>query len=240
MSVLEFKYRVNLKEVSTNGYISNKGILMMFEDIACYHSDLAGCGYNDAETTHSVWILLNWKVEVLNRVRYGDEVTVKTWTHSSNKLYSYRDFEMYDKENNIIAIATSKWVLIDTENQNVKQIPENLISVFSPEEKEVFAGAKIPKLIEPSNSQMIYSFNVQRRDIDVNNHMNNLFYLDYAYEALPEEIYKKDFKQIEIMYKYSAKLGNKVNCFYAEEKNSQYIVMKNEENSTIYCIVKLS
>ena len=240
MSVLKLNYRVNLKEVSPNGYISNKGILMMFEDIACYHSDLVGCGYNDVETTHSVWILLNWKVKILNRVRYGDEVTVKTWTHSSNKLYSYRDFEMYDKDNKLIAIATSKWVLMSSETHNVIHIPDKLITIFSPEETEVFGDNKITKLTEPSNSKLVYSFNVQRRDIDVNHHMNNLFYLDYAYEALPEEIYKKDFKQIEIMYKYSAKLGNKVNCFYAEENGSQYIVMKNEDYTTIYCIVKLS
>ena len=31
---------------------------------------------------------------------------------------------------------------------------------------------------------------IQRRDIDINEHMHNLNYLDMAYEILPEDIYK--------------------------------------------------
>ena len=108
MAIVENKYRVNIKQVNVNGSISDKGILMIFEDIACYHSDLIGCGFNDRPKTHFAWILLNWKVNVFKRARYGDTVIVKTWTHSSNKLFSYRDFQMYDESNTLIAIGSSK------------------------------------------------------------------------------------------------------------------------------------
>ena len=210
MAIIENDYRITVKQVDFSGNLSNRGLIMIFEDIACYHSDLIGCGFNDRPKTHFAWILLNWKIEILKRARYGDIVKVKTWTHSSNKLFSYRDFEMYDKDNNLLAIASSKWVLMDSRDYNIIQISDALAQSFSPEDKSVFGDCNYLKLIEPSNMVLTYSFEVKRRDIDVNRHMNNLYYLDYAFESLPDEVYSKiqEYTKIEILYKLSAKLND--------------------------------
>ncbi len=49
-----------------------------------------------------------------------------------------------------------------------------------------------------------------RKDIDINKHMHNLYYLDLAYEALPDEIYnKRPFDYVRITYKKEIKLGEK-------------------------------
>ena len=98
----------------------------------------------------------------------------------------------------------------------------------------------IEKLNEPENSTFITQYTVTRRDIDTNHHVNTLNYLDFANEALPEKIFfNSDFKNVEIMYKHEAKLGEKLNIFYAEQDNSTIITIKNEDNSKLHCIVKL-
>ena len=76
------------------------------------------------------------------------------------------------------------------------------------------------------------NYKVQRRDIDTNKHVNNLIYLDYAYEALPSEIYENyNFSNIEIMYKHEAKLGDTLSLFYTNtEENEHIITIKNKEN----------
>ena len=48
--------------------------------------------------------------------------------------------------------------------------------------------------------------------------MHNLYYLNLAYEALPEEEYqKRPFDNVRIMYKKEMKLGETVVCKYAKE-----------------------
>ena len=42
---------------------------------------------------------------------------------------------------------------------------------------------------EKFSNEIIYK--VARRDIDLNGHMHNLYYLDLAYEVLPQDIYEK-------------------------------------------------
>mgnify|MGYP003312477354 FL=1 len=73
--------------------------------------------------------------------------------------------------------------------------------------------------------------------IDVNNHVHNLYYLDLAYMALPEEVYDKDFSEIDILYKKEIKLGDTVRCLYSAEED--LITIKNEDESIIHAILKL-
>ena len=99
----------------------------------------------------------------------------------------------------------------------------------------------VEKLKEPINSSLVMNYKVQRRDIDTNNHVNNLYYLDYAIEALPEELYNTTkFSNIEIMYKHEAKVGDTFNLYYSELEEKEYIVtIKDKTNKIIYAIVKL-
>ncbi len=239
MAIIENEYRIGIKYVDKNGLLSLKGIILLLEDIACYHSDLVGFGIRDIPKTHFSWIILNWRIKVFNKVNYGSNVTVKTWSRQSEKLYTYRDFEIYDENNNLICIATSKWVLISTDTGRINLISEEVRNAYLEEKKSVFEEENFPKLIEPTNDKKTFSFTVNRRDIDVNEHMNNLYYLEYALEALPEDIYLKSFNNVEITYKSSAKLGNVIDCFYKEENGCYYITMKSATDNILSAIIKL-
>ena len=240
--IIEKKYRVDVANVNTSNLLSNSGILRLFENIACLHSDMAGYGMNQIEKTHLTWVLLNWKVHVIKRVPYGSIVNIKTWARTANVFFTLRDFEMYDEKNNLICTASSKWTLINTDLNSITRITDAVISCYEPEEKSVFGENDIVKLKKPEIlGNPDFTFTVLRKDIDVNQHMHNIYYLDYAYEALPEEIYTKpEGNDFEIMYKSGAKLCNTVSCFYlSQENNEHFIVMQGSDKKQLHAIVKL-
>ena len=239
MAIIENKYHIGIKYVDKDRLLSLRGIILLFEDIACRHSDMVGYGINDVTKTHFSWVLLNWKIKVLSRINYGSIVTVKTWSRETSKLYTYRDFEIYDENNNLICIASSKWVLLSTETGHIIHITEEIKNAYLAENKTVFNESDLHKIVEPDNAEKTFSFTVRRRDIDINNHMNNLYYLDYALEVLPDEVYSKFFNNVEIMYKYSAKLGETINCFYKEEEDGYYVMMKSATDNILHALVKL-
>lgn len=245
--IMEKEYMVDVQNVDSSNFISNRGILNLFENIACLHSDIAGYGMNQIETTHLTWILLNWKVRVFKRVVYGSTVTVKTWARPSSTFFTLRDFEMYDENGNLICIASSKWTLIDATNGKILRITPEIIDTYKPEnDKSVFGESDIIKLKEPvelTNSNILpnYTFSAQRRDIDINKHMHNIYYLDYALEALPQEIYDNlNCNEFEIMYKSGIKFLDKINCFYSKQDSSYFIIMKNAENNKLNAIIKFT
>ena len=70
--------------------------------------------------------------------------------------------------------------------------------------------------------------------------INNLNYLDFAYEAIPDDIFShSDFKNVEIMYKHEAKLGDTLNLFYTKQKDSIFVTIKNKKTDKLHCILKL-
>ena len=234
------KFKIPLKDIGKDNKIKNRAILEVLENAACYHSDLVGYGVNNIKETKVTWILLDWKLKVINRPTYGQVLTVNTWGKGMNKFFTYRDYEIYDNNNNLCAIATSKWALIDTEKGKMSRLTENIINAYKPEKKTVFEEKSLDKVKIPEEFSNTIKYEVIRKDIDINNHMHNLYYLDLAYEALPDEIYnKRPFDYVRITYKKEIKLGEKVNCKYVEQDGKYVIVIKSEDETVIHAIVEL-
>ena len=234
------KFKIPLKDIGKDNKIKNRAVLEILENIACYHSDLVGYGVNNIKETKVTWILLDWKLKVINRPTYGQVLTVNTWGKGMNKFFTYRDYEIYDNNNNLCAIATSKWALIDTEKGKMSRLTENIINAYKPENKTVFEENSLDKVKIPEEFSNTIKYEVIRKDIDINKHMHNLYYLDLAYEALPDEIYnKRPFDYVRITYKKEIKLGEKVNCKYVEQDGKYVIVIKSEDETVIHAIVEL-
>lgn len=240
MAIIEKKYEIGVRHIGKSNLITNYGILSLLEDIACYHSDLVGYGITQMLYTHLSWVLLHWKVSIFSRVSYGTTVTVKTWSRNVDCIYTLRDFEIYDENENLICIASSKWVLINTNTKRISKITDDIAMKYEPEIKSVFNENDIAKFKEPTLPQFpSYIFKVSRHDIDFNEHMHNLNYLSYAYETLPKNIYdNSETNYFEIMYKSSSHINDEVSCYYVEQDNAHFIVMKTLD--CLHAIIKLN
>ena len=84
--IFERKARVDIGKVNGNSFITNKGMLSLLEKVACMHSDEAGYGIREIPITHLSWVQLNWRVQILRRLVYGEEVTIKTWARDTSKV----------------------------------------------------------------------------------------------------------------------------------------------------------
>ena len=70
--------------------------------------------------------------------------------------------------------------------------------------------------------------------------MHNLYYLDLAYEVLPEEVYKqRPFNEVEIMYKREIKLGDTVIGKYSYENDKHIVVIQSQDEKTLHAILEL-
>lgn len=238
--IYKCKYRIGLTDVGMSNLITNKAILKVFENAGGMHSELVGYGLNNIEKTGLSWVLLGWKVKVINRPKYNTEIEIHTWARDSNKISTYRDFEIYDERGNLLIIATSKWILVDLNKEKMVELSPEIINLYQKEEKCVFEDRTIQKLKEPNSYSNQISYPILRSDIDINNHVHNLYYLDFAYEALPENVYRsKECNNIEIMYKKQIKLGDKIICKYSKEENSNFVTIKSDDNKILHAIIKL-
>ena len=240
MAIFETILNVDISKVNGDSKISNKGMLSILESVACMHSDKAGYGIKEIPLTRLSWIQLNWKVKILRRPYYGENLKIRTWARIDSKVSTLRDFEVLDKDNNQVCIGTTKWTLTNIDTQSLVKISDDIINEYEPINKSIMPDYDFKKLQEPINFSNEYIYNTQRRDIDVNKHMHNLNYLDLAYEALPEDVYNTEtFNNIEIMYKKAIRLGDTSKCLYSKENNINTVVIKSMDSKDLHCIINL-
>ncbi len=238
--LFEDTFKMGLKDIGIDNLIKNRAMLEILENIAAYHSDLVGFGANDTAKIKLTWILLDWKLEIKNRPKYGQDIKVVTWSRTANKFFTYRDFEIYSN-GELVAIASSKWTLINIEKRKMTRITEDIIDKYKPEDRHVFDNPDIDKLEVPEKFTSEVQYTVIRKDIDINKHMHNLYYLDLAYEALPEDVYQEDrpFDNVRIMYKKEIMFGDTVKCQYVKEKNKHIVVIKSQDEKKLHAVIEL-
>ena len=237
--IFEQNYTVGSRDIEHNHKATNKALLKYMEDIACKHSDQVGYGINDIEKTKIVWILLDWKFKVIERPMYGQTVKVKTWSRKIEKCCAYRDFEIYDENEKILAIATTKWVLLDAETRKIQKVTEEIGGKYESEtEKHVFEE-ELEKIHEPQSEESSLELKVRKTDIDINNHVNNLNYLDLAYEILPLKVYEQNLKNIRITYKNQTKPEEIVKISYTKQNDKHIITIKSQDSLRLHAIIEL-
>ena len=223
MAIFTYNYKIRYTDVGTDNKLTLKALVATLQQAAISHSEEAGFGVNNIEKTHLAWLLLDWKVQVLSYPHSNEVITVKTWPRLFDRLYSYRDFEVFDENNNLIAIASSKWFALDTENKKIRKLTPEICGAYGEDiTKSVFESPFEEHINVPE--ELTLNFN----------------YTDFALETLDEDIYTKNtFHNLEIIYKKEIKLKEKINCYYSFENNKHVVTIKNEDNTIVHAMVKL-
>lgn len=245
LKVLQDFY-VGLSDTNTKQELTETSLLRFLEDIAGMHSEKVGYGASSIDKTKRTWILLSWKVRMFKRPKMNETVTVETWSRLIEKFYAYRDFKVYDSNKNLVAIATSKWIYIDIENGRIVKVTDEVSSCYESENISVFDEKEFAddiKLKEPE-SEIIneIDFKITRNLFDINNHVHNIYYMDIAKEALPEDVYlNNEFNDFEIMYKKEIKASKETNnivkVYYTKEDDKHFVSIKTDD--LLHAIIRL-
>ncbi len=239
--VFESTVKSGLKDIGKNNLIKNQAILEMLEDVAGEHSNKVGYGALDIEKTMLSWILIDWKVKVIKRPMYSETLKVRTWGRYFQKAYTYRDFEIFNSKGELCVIATSKWALLDLSKRSVTRLTDEIKNAYQPEENFVFDEETLEKPDVPIEFLNEFKYTVTRKDIDINDHMHNTYYLNLAYEALPEEVYNnRPYNEFRITYKKEITLGDTVTAKYAYNEGKHFVVISNDEKNVINAIIELT
>ena len=169
---------------------------------------------------------------------YSENLRVKTWSCGMDKLYAIRDFEVFNEKNELVVIATSKWVCCDTEKMSIIKIDDEIKNAYTIEPRTVF-NDKIEKLKEPNEFINSLTIEITKDMLDVNNHVHNLNYIDFASHILPYEI-MQNANSIEVMYKKEITEMSNIKCLYSIENNSHIVTIKSKDEKILHAIIKLS
>lgn len=210
-------YKPVVEDYNKNEELTLNAILKILENAGNDHSDSVDDNIIKGSNNGKAWILTDWKIEIIRRPAYGEKITTETWIEPiSSPFGSTRDFLLYANDT-LCVKGTTRWFLMDMATMRPTKITDTLEQKYTTEEKFTFPEKKLEKIPVPENFSCQKEIILRRSDIDFNNHVHNLLYLDFALEALPKEIFDQNqFSSIRITYKSAITENEQVVAKYAQ------------------------
>ena len=235
ISYFTYETIVTYPHVGPDGRLSHAGLLSVLQEAAALASHERGFSFKTIERTGVCWVLMGWKLEMTEHPEWNTPITVHTWPRSVDGFMSERDFEVFS-DGKVIARATSRWFLLSAATKRITRVTDAVRSAYDINERRLF-DEDIPSNGTPDHcAKTMYTRIVSRLDIDTYNHVNNLRYLDFALEALPDELYAAPPATVEIVYRKQILPGTEIRCLYSvtEDGKHQIEVRSGEENNAIH------
>ena len=227
---IEIPYQRRYEDFRKDGKMRLGAILRAFEATGCKHSDTVGDNILTDTKEGKAWIMTDWFVEIDQFPKVDQNIISRTWVEPIKQiLFSNRNFEII-ADDKVCVRCVGRYVIVDLATGRPQKIGPEFADQYKPEDRQAIAMDKPPRLVTPEAFTNEVAINVRRSDIDYNDHVHNLTYLDYAFEALPHEVYKNyDFKGFRISYKLAVKPHEQLVCKYAFAEGKHFCCIFDKE-----------
>ncbi len=182
-------------------------------EVAGRHAEKLGVGVRDLHAKGLTWVLARMHVEIANIPAAGATVRIATWPSGRHRLFAVREFKLSDAMGGEVLRATSAWALMNMETRRPSRLDPHL-PVFTRHPERMVADdfAPLPPVEQTGSAAR---FRAVAEDIDINDHVNNTVYLDWALRAVPEGARGKKPLSLEVAFLGEARLGDEVLCWSA-------------------------
>jgi Acyl-ACP thioesterase len=206
-------FTVSWQDIGKNGNLTLKAFANFLQETAWQHAQELGFGFDYMADHQAVWVLLGIKAEFYKQPQWHAEILMQSWHKGYKGVTSYRDFILFDKDNNVIAKAATEWVLINHETRRI--VRPNILDPFIQTRisDDVFPDFKIDA--SEAGEECESSYKVTYSDMDFNGHTNNSRYFEWIenlFEPLNE--HHKSISRLEIKYQ--------AECFMNDELVMKY------------------
>ncbi|XP_044490355.1 palmitoyl-acyl carrier protein thioesterase, chloroplastic-like [Mangifera indica] len=185
-------------EVGPDKTATLESLFNLFQETALNHVWMSGLLSNGFGATHGmmrnnlIWVVSRMQVQVDHYPVWGEVVEIDTWVGASGKNGMRRDWLIRSQATgHIFARATSTWVMMNEDTRRLSKMPEVVRAEISPWFIDKCAikedvPEKILKL--DGNAKHVNSdLQPKRTDLDMNNHVNNVKYVRWMLETIPDQ-----------------------------------------------------
>jgi acyl-ACP thioesterase len=214
MSLLENTYNEKFKirsyEVDVSGRATILTICNLLQEIAGNHAGELGVSVDKLFSKKLTWVLSRLHLKMISYPVWREKISITTWPSDVYGKFATRDFELFDSKNKLIGQSTTSWMLIDLIKMKPIVMPEFITKIELPNRRRAINDDfdKLPKI---KNIDLQRKYNVRLSDLDLNQHVNNVNYIEWAIESIPIEVIQRyKLVQFEISFRAESKYGDSV------------------------------
>jgi len=208
----EESFKISYFQIDGNMVMTPAALFSDLQEVAINHSDTLGYTVDYLSGKQLGWAIINWHLQVKRMPKLGEKITIQTWSEKCRRMQAIRCFYVLDEKQEIIIKGTSRWIFMDLDKRKPTNIPEEMSVRYHSGQESAIPGEKfiMPKENEDEEAA-IRTLLITRRDTDTNGHANNVKYLEWAMDDVPDEIYDHmQLTDVRIVYRKECIRGDEV------------------------------
>jgi medium-chain acyl-[acyl-carrier-protein] hydrolase len=204
------KYEIHYYEVNSRLRCKLSSIINFICDIGTQQSEELGGGIEYCTENNCAWVFYKYDIKMHRYPMFGDIISITTYPIGFKKFYGLRKYEIRDQENNLIGEALALFFLINIEKRRPIRIQAEQYDIYGVD-GDVDYDISMDKIERGDEEQYNKQFGIRYGDIDSNNHVNNVKYVEWAIEAVPIEVVENyNIKRIKVNFEKETTYGDTV------------------------------
>ncbi len=173
-------FSVRSYETRPDGHVDSATFLNWFQEAAFANSVELGYPPERYKEMGVSWVLRENDLEILERPRSGDTLSITTWLADIQRVRTDRQYEARRADGTLLARCNTQWVMVSLDTLRPTRIPEAMLSVFQPAQDFVLDAYQWPEVtVVPFRSE----HRVCYFEEDEVGHVNNANYLRWVEES---------------------------------------------------------
>ena len=160
----------------------------LMQEVAVNHVDLVGIGWDFLNQFQHFWALSRMDVEIFRRPQWHEKIKITTWGKKHNYLVQPRDHQIETPDGEIIAKATSNWVILDFEGK--PQMLDQYEPLLKNNHKRHAIEKPASRLRQAVTAENLVFKPVVYSNIDMNRHANNAAYVTWIMDSFNHEFHR--------------------------------------------------
>ena len=195
--------KVSYFQIDGNRNMSPAALLSCLQEAAVTHSDTIGYTLDYMAEHQWGWSVVNWHLQIYRMPQHGERIQVQTWSNKCMRFQAERSFFLFDEAGNKLLDGASRWIFMDLARRRPANAPDGMAERYHSGQEPAIPDEKffMPKEAE-GDLLSTRTLPVTRRDTDTNGHANNVKYLEWAMDDVPDEIYDgMSLADVRIVYR---------------------------------------
>ena len=181
--VFEYHFTVGDRDADGFGLCRASALLGYLQDAAAGAAENGGFGRRALlEKYGAFWMLARTWFRLERPLRWEDRLTIRTWHRGGKAAMMYRDYDIY-ANGQLVGESVSGWVLANLESRKIMRLAD-IQELAGTGGEELCKTRTLNKLRAPKDLKLLERRKMHYSDTDVNGHVNNTRYADFACDAV--------------------------------------------------------
>lgn len=223
-------YRVDSREVDLFGHCRPSALLGFLQEGATQAAVVLGISREEMLERHNAfWMLSRIRFTLSRPLHWDERLTVKTWHRGGKMAVMYREFDLSVGEERV-GRALSAWVLADWDTHKILKLGD-VRELDGTDGGSLIRTDILRKPRLPAEMALTEKRRMHYSDTDMNRHVNNVRYADFACDALRlEELGKgKYISSMQVSYLAECHAGEDIGLLTGRDVSGFYVVGRGSE-----------